>query len=127
MWSYPDKWVQTPNGKIMKKAIIYESKSLCVRQNDSLLQQGESRRRRSDESAARGHYPGNVPFGYLKDADGAIAIDPIESSIVCRIFDLCVSDKCLLSISKLIRIEFGVHLNKRNIHLILEDCFYIGA
>src|SRR5260370_8602175 len=57
-----------------------------------------------------------------------MAIDPVESPLVSRIFDLRVSGcQGPLSISKSIRVEFGVHLGKRNIRLILEDCFYIGV
>jgi hypothetical protein len=145
--------VQTSKGKIMKETVVYRSELSLERQNGSLQELGELRWENSKrgptqllitcevvktnknprdssakEMAARGLFPGIVPFGYRKIADGEMAIDPVESRIVSRIFDLCVSgNQGPLSISKSIPVEFDMHLGKRSIRLILEDCFYIGV
>ena len=143
---------QTPKGKIMKQTVVC-SLELLKGQHGSLLKRDELRCENSkrgpgqllitsevvrasknprdcsaQEMAARGLSPGIAPFGYRKFADGVMAIDPIESRLVSRIFDLRASGRRgPLSISKWIRAEFGGHLDKRNIRLILEDCFYIGV
>src|SRR5260370_31744080 len=87
--------VQIPNGKIMKKTVVYRSESSLERENGSLLEQGELRCKNSkcdptqllitcevvkasknprdcsaQEMAARGFFPGIAPFGYRKSADG---------------------------------------------------------
>src|ERR1700720_4337126 len=97
---------------------VYWSESSVERQNGSLLEQGELRCENSkvgptqllitcevvkaiknppdcsaEEMAARGLFPGIAPFGYRKTADGVMEIDPVESPLVSRIFDLCVSGR----------------------------------
>jgi len=147
------KTFQTIDGENMKEPFIYTPECSLGQQSNSLKVRGRQlcedfkrspalgllaceavrvsrglRTGSAKEMAARGLFPGIAPFGYLSNAEGVLAIDPVESRIVSRIFDLCVSgNQGPLSISTSIRVEYGVHLGKRSIRLILEDCFYVGV
>jgi hypothetical protein len=81
------------------------------------------------ERAATGIYPGCVPFGYRNTvADGSIEVDPLESRIVTRIFELFASgDHSPMSISDATWVEFGARVSEANVRTILQDCFYVGA
>jgi hypothetical protein len=81
------------------------------------------------EKASRGIYPGCVPFGYRdSSADGTIEVDPVESLIVTRIFELCAAaNPCPESIAKAILDDFGIRVSEKNIDVILHDWFYFGV
>lgn len=74
-------------------------------------------------------YPGCVPFGYRNNsADGTNEVDPVESRIVTRIFDLCASgNHCMKSIAKANLDDFGIRVTEATIYAILHDCFYLGV
>ena len=81
------------------------------------------------EKASQGIFPGHAPFGYRNNkAERTIEIDPIDSMIVKRIFELYATGAHTLStIRKKIRIETGKTISRGNVYLILRNRFYIGT
>jgi hypothetical protein len=77
--------------------------------------------------ASRGIYPGIAPFGYWKNVDGVVEIDPVESQIAVRIFELRADGKpSLRSIVAAIIYEFGIPISESTVYAILHDYFYLG-
>ena len=81
------------------------------------------------EKAAQGIFPGHAPFGYRNNkAERTIEVDPEDSPIVNRIFDLYATGSHTLStVRKTIRAEYGKTISKGNLHLILKNPFYTGS
>jgi len=81
------------------------------------------------EKASQGIFPGHAPFGYRNNkAERTIEIDPIDSIIVKRIFELYATGAhTLTTIRKKIRFETGKQISRGNVYLILKNRFYIGT
>ncbi len=81
------------------------------------------------EKASQGIFPGHAPFGYRNNkAERTIEVDPVDSKIVQRAFELYASGAHTLStVSKAIRTEFGKRLNRCTVHLLLKNRFYLGT
>ncbi len=81
------------------------------------------------EKASQGVFPGHAPFGYRNNkAERTIEVDPVDSIIVQRIFELYASGAHTLStVSKTIRMEFGKRINRCTVHLLLKNRFYVGT
>lgn len=80
------------------------------------------------EKASQGIYPGHAPFGYRNNkAERTIEVDPVSSMIVSRIFALyATGSHSLSSVAKAIRSETGRTISRNNLHLILNNLFYLG-
>jgi site-specific DNA recombinase len=80
------------------------------------------------EKAAQGFFPGLAPFGYRNNkAERTIEIDPIDSPVVTRIFDLySTGSHSLTTVAKAIRLETGKKVSRANVHRILLNRFYTG-
>jgi len=80
------------------------------------------------EKASQGGFPGLAPFGYRNNkAERTIEIDPVDSLIVNRLFALyAIGSHTLSTLKKTIHTETGKKLSRGNIHLILNNRFYIG-
>ncbi len=80
------------------------------------------------EKASQGIYPGHAPFGYRNNkAERTIEIDPVDSGIVTRMFELYASGAHTLStLAKKIRSETGKTISRANVHLVLKNPFYTG-
>ncbi len=81
------------------------------------------------EKAAQGIYPSHAPFGYRNNkAERTIEVDPVDSKIVLRLFELYATGAHTLStLAKAIRIECGKTISRGNVHLILKNRFYVGV
>ena len=80
------------------------------------------------EKASQGTFPGKAPFGYQNNkAERTIEIDPVDSPVVLRLFELYVTGTHTLStLAKKIRIETGKTISRANVHRILKNRFYVG-
>ena len=80
------------------------------------------------EKASQGTFPGKAPFGYLNNkAERTIEVDPDDSPVVLRLFELYVTGTHTLStLAKKIRIETGRTISRANVHRILKNRFYVG-
>jgi len=80
------------------------------------------------EKLSQGGFPGLAPFGYRNNkAERTIEIDPVDSVIVIRLFDLYATGTHTLStLTKAKRIETGKSISRNNVHRILKNRFYIG-
>jgi site-specific DNA recombinase len=80
------------------------------------------------EKAAQGFFPGHAPFGYRNNkAERTIEIDPVDSPIVNRIFDLyATGSHTVTTVTKSIRLETGRRVSRANVYLILKNRFYTG-
>jgi DNA invertase Pin-like site-specific DNA recombinase len=80
------------------------------------------------KKALGGVYPGQAPFGYKNNkTERTIEIDPLESPIVSRIFELYAPGKhSMNSVSKVIMAEYGKRLSEANIRKVLQNRFYVG-
>lgn len=80
------------------------------------------------EKAAQGIFPGYAPFGYRNNkAERTIEVDPMDSPIVTRSFELyATGSHTLTTLAKTIRVETGKTLSRGNVHLILKNRFYTG-
>ena len=80
------------------------------------------------EKASQGIFPGHAPFGYRNNkAERTIEVDPVDSLIVQRMFQMYVSGSdTLTTITKAIRLETGKTVSRGNVHRILTNRFYIG-
>jgi len=80
------------------------------------------------EKLSQGGLPGLAPFGYRNNkAERTIEIDPVDSVIVIRLFDLYATGTHTLStLTKAKRIETGKSISRNNVHRILKNRFYIG-
>jgi hypothetical protein len=96
---------------------------------DAVKRLRKNSKKEKREKASRGIYPGCVPFGYRdSSADGTIEVDPVESLIVTRIFELCAAaNPCPEFIAKAILDDFGIRVSEENIDVILHDWFYFGV
>ena len=81
------------------------------------------------EKASQGIYPGHAPFGYRNNkAERTIEVDPVDSVIVSRLFELYATGAHTLStLTKAIRLETGKTISRGNVHLILKNRFYVGS
>jgi site-specific DNA recombinase len=81
------------------------------------------------EKALQGIYPGHAPFGYRNNkAERTIEVDPDDSRVVIRIFELyATGSHSLTTITKAIRFETGNRVGRGNVHLILRNRFYVGS
>jgi site-specific DNA recombinase len=81
------------------------------------------------EKALQGTYPGHAPFGYRNNkAERTIEVDPEDSPIVTRIFELYATGAhSLTTLSRAIRLETGKRVSRGNVHLILRNRFYLGS
>ncbi len=81
------------------------------------------------EKAAQGFFPGLAPFGYRNNkAERTIEIDPVDSAIVTRMFELYATGAhSLTTLAKAIRIETGKKISRGNVWLILKNLFYVGT
>lgn len=80
------------------------------------------------EKASQGIFPGHAPFGYRNNkAERTIEVDPEDSPIVNRIFELYATGKhSLTTLARAIRGETGKSISRGNVHLILKNSFYMG-
>ena len=80
------------------------------------------------EKASQGIFPGHAPFGYRNNkAERTIELDPVDSLIVTRLFELyATGSHTLTTLAKAIRGETGKALSRGNVHLILKNRFYTG-
>jgi site-specific DNA recombinase len=80
------------------------------------------------EKATQGIYPGHAPFGYRNNkADSIVEVDPVDSPVVVRMMKLYVAGAHMLStLRNMLKTDFGETMSRGNIHLILENCFYVG-
>jgi site-specific DNA recombinase len=78
--------------------------------------------------AESGIYPSRAPFGYKNDkGERTIVVDPEKSGIVHRIFEWYSSGRISLTeLRKRVRSEYGITMNRANLHMILKNTFYIG-
>lgn len=81
------------------------------------------------EKASQGIFPGHAPFGYRNNkAERTIEVDPAGYPVVNRIFELYATGKhSLTTLAKAIRAETGKGMSRGNVHLILQNPFYIGS
>ena len=81
------------------------------------------------EKASQGVFPGHAPFGYRNNkAERTIEVDPVDSVIVSRLFELYVTGShSLTTLAKAIRVETGKMISRGNAHLILKNRFYTGS
>ena len=81
------------------------------------------------EKASQGTFPGHAPFGYRNNkAERTIEIDPVDSAIVKRMFELYATGAhTLTTLAKAIRIETGKTISRGNVYLILKNRFYVGS
>lgn len=94
---------------------------------------GARTKRALDEMALEKVHPSKAPFGYLRNKEtGHLEIDPVSSSSVKRIFDLCKSGKSIRQIAHILNIEHA-YLNTNSgiwygsrVELILKNKIYIG-
>ncbi len=80
------------------------------------------------EKASQGIFPGHAPFGYRNNkAERTIEVDPEDSPVVNRIFELYATGKhSLTTLARAIRGETGISISRGNVHLILKNPFYMG-
>ncbi len=80
------------------------------------------------EKASQGIFPGHAPFGYRNNkAERTIEVDPVDSLIVIRMFELYASGTyTLTTLAKQICIEYGKTMSRGNVHLLLRNRFYVG-
>jgi site-specific DNA recombinase len=81
------------------------------------------------EKARQGFYPGHAPFGYRHDKLArTIALDSENAPIVARIFEAYENGDCtsLFAARDLVREQFGVRMEKSQVHRILRNIFYTG-
>jgi site-specific DNA recombinase len=81
------------------------------------------------EKASQGVYPGHAPFGYRNNkAERSIEVDPVDSPIVKRLFELYATGAhSLTTVTKAIHRETGRRMSRNNVHLILKNRFYVGC
>ncbi len=84
------------------------------------------------QKALNGGYNGKIPFGYVMGSQKIPIPEPTQAEIVKQIFDLYVNQKESISNIALIlnntgyRTASGNQFERRIIHYILENPFYIG-
>jgi len=80
------------------------------------------------EKASQGIFPGHAPFGYRNNkAERTIEVDPVDSPIVNRLFELYASgEHSLTTLGKVIRSEYGKKISRNNVHLILKKPLLYG-
>ena len=80
------------------------------------------------EKCLNGVFPGHAAFGYVNNkADRTIEVDPVDSKIVLRMFDLYATGSYSLStLTKKIWQETGKKQSRANVYRILTNRFYIG-
>lgn len=80
------------------------------------------------EKAEQGIFPSRPPFGYRNNkAERAIEIQPENSPIVKRIFELYASGHYSLSeLRRVLRSETGKTISKAHLHTTLTNPFYMG-
>lgn len=74
----------------------------------------------------RGEAVGQVPFGYERNKDKIITVNPAKAKIVRSIFELYLSGKSVLDIQTIISTEYQINLHRHYILKILNSRFYIG-
>ena len=81
------------------------------------------------EKAAQGVFPGHAPFGYRNNkAERTIEIDPTDSPIVMRLFDVYATGRHSISgLAKIIETETGKKISRSYVHQVLGNRFYIGS
>lgn len=86
------------------------------------------------EKFLRGEWPNRAPFGYLNDkASKTMALDPVRSKYVPRIFELYLSgsygtqDISNILYKEGLRTNSGGKVLKGRIHAILSSVFYTGV
>ena len=84
------------------------------------------------QKALNGGYNGKIPFGYVMGPNKIPEPEPAQSDIVKKIFDMYVNQKESISNIALIlnntgyRTASGNRFERRIIHYILENPFYVG-
>ena len=80
------------------------------------------------EKAEQGMYPGHAAFGYRHDKlNRTIAVHPEKSLIVKRMFEAYDSgSNSIDAVRQLVGDEFGIRMQRSQVHNILRNVFYIG-
>ena len=92
---------------------------------------GARTKRALEEMALEHIHPAKAPFGYIRDKDtGHLVINPLESSSVRRVFELCKKGHSIRNIAKIID-EENCYLksgkwSSARVQKILENMIYIG-
>jgi site-specific DNA recombinase len=80
----------------------------------------------------RGGWPQKAPFGYINDkADKTVSVDPVDSLVVRKIFELCVEGNNLKEITSAIhelgyRTKSSKKIAKSQVHYVIKNPFYYG-
>ena len=73
---------------------------------------GNRTRRGLEEAVRQGKYPTKVPFGYTRDIDGKLLIDPVASIVIKDIFELYADGMSMNAIANKFNME--KRLNSKN-------------
>ena len=91
---------------------------------------GARTKRALEEMAIEKIHPNKPPYGYVRNTEGHLEINPIEAQVVKEIFELCKKQKSIRSIASIMK-ENNADLNigkwhSERIYKILTNSIYIG-